>query len=225
MTDPNADATDDHGTVWVDIPPGFIALPLANLEDSMTRAEEALTDLAPTELRASVAPAVGLLTVLLSELTARDTRYCGLGHHLSAVDGSVITSSLTITVQKVDERRNPRLLLADLAKLNAEDGERGQADLIELVDRPVLFFEHTRALPAVPLPGVPQSSTATVFQLEAMVPSDDGRKLVAIDFSTPFESHGPEFRAMVVQLAASVSFEPPADEAHIGDSITGRLNG
>lgn len=48
-----------------------------------------------------------------------------------------------------------------------------------------------------------------VFQLEAFVPSADGSRLVNIEFATPFESHGPEFRTMLVQVAMSVSFGPP----------------
>ncbi len=202
-------------TVWAEIPTGYFALPIDDIENSMARAEEVLTELAPDELRSAVAPVVSTLTVLLGELAARDTVYCGVGRHLSAVDGSVITSSLVLTLQEAGEKRNPRLVLKDLAKLKVEAGERGQADLVDVAGRPMFFFERTRMLPTPRMPGtpeVPEGELSPVFQLEAVVPSDDGTELVAIDFSTPMEAHGPEFRGMVVQLAASVSFEPPPAE-------------
>jgi hypothetical protein len=55
------------------------------------------------------------------------------------------------------------------------------------------------------------------------VPADDGSKLATIELSTPFEAHGPEFRGMIVHLAASVAFEPPAvsgeDSGKIGQVL------
>ena len=214
-------------TIWAEIPTGYFPLPIDDLEASMARAEEVLTELAPDELRSTIAPVVSTLTVLLRELAARNTLYCGVGHHLSAVDGSVVTSSLVLAHQDVGEKRNPRLVLGDLARMKADAGERGQADLVDVAGRPMFFFERTRQLPTPRLPGrpeVPEDSLSPVFQLEAVVPSDDGSELVAIDFSTPQEAYGPEFRAMVVQLAASVSFEPPVAEdgaAAVGQRLDG----
>jgi hypothetical protein len=49
--------------------------------------------------------------------------------------------------------------------------------------------------------------------------ADDGSKLATIELSTPFEAHGPEFRGMIVQLAASVSSEPPAVSGEDGGNI------
>jgi hypothetical protein len=61
-------------------------------------------------------------------------------------------------------------------------------------------------------------------RLEAFVPSEKGDKLATVELSTSFESHGPEYRAMVVQMAASVSFEPPALPPEAG-SKTSQLLG
>jgi hypothetical protein len=209
--------------IWAEIPTGYFPLPIDDIEASMARAEEVLIELAPDELRPAVAPVVSTLTVLLEQLAARDTVYCGVGRHLSAVDGSVITSSLVLAHRDVGEKRNPRLVLADLVKLKAEAGERGQVDLVDVAGRPMFFFERTQKLPTPRMPGappVPEDSVSPVFQIEAVVPSEDGSELVAIDFSTPMESHGPEFRAMMVQLAASVSFEPPVPES-VGQRLDG----
>ena len=209
-------------SIWAEIPTGYFPLPLEDIDTSMARAEEVLTELAPDEVRSAISPVVSTLTVLLQQLAARNTVYCGVGRHLSAVDGSVITSSLVLSHQTVGEKRNPRLVLKDLARKKADAGERGQADLVDVAGRPMFFFERTNMLPTPRLPGqppVPEDSESPVFQLEAMVPSEDGSELVSIDFSTPMESHGPEFRAMVVQLAASVSFEPPQQD--VGSRLDG----
>ncbi|GAA1994773.1 hypothetical protein [Amycolatopsis minnesotensis] len=77
----------------------------------------------------------------------------------------------------------------------------------------MLFLERTRQLPTPQLPGqpeLPDEATSPVFQLEAHIPSEAGDKLASIEFSTPYESRGPQFRAMVLAMASSVSFEPPA---------------
>jgi hypothetical protein len=60
--------------------------------------------------------------------------------------------------------------------------------------------------------------TADVYQLQALVPSADGTKLAAIDFSTPDIPHGPRFRAMMVLMANSVSFTPPPGSEEAGET-------
>jgi hypothetical protein len=48
-----------------------------------------------------------------------------------------------------------------------------------------------------------------VFQIDAVVPSELGDRIVTIGLSTGDLAAGPEFRPMVEALAASVSFQPP----------------
>jgi hypothetical protein len=154
-----------------------------------------------------------VLSVFLAGLASCGTLYCGIGRHTSPSDGTIVTSSLVVSFREFEGTRNPRLVLNDLVQAKADAGERGKADLVDVLERPVLFFEHTRHLPSLRLYGQPEvaeDATSPVYQLEAMVPSADGGKLAVVELSTPFEVHGPEFRAMVVALAASVSFEPPA---------------
>ncbi|WP_329067128.1 hypothetical protein [Amycolatopsis sp. NBC_01480] len=196
--------------LWVAVPPGYFPLPLHDVDAAMERAEAVLTDVGgPSPLVSAV---TGALSVLLSELGAAGSLYCGIGHHTSPADGSVVTSSLVVSLQEFEGTRNPRLVLADLVQARADAGQRGQVDLLDLADRPMLFVERTRQLPTPGFPGQPpvaEDATSPVFQLEAYVPADDGSKLAAIELSTPFEAHGPEFRGMIVQMAATVSFEPP----------------
>ena len=45
-------------TIWAEIPTGYFPLPIDDIEESMARAEEVLTGLAPDELRSAVASVV-----------------------------------------------------------------------------------------------------------------------------------------------------------------------
>ncbi|HEX7661409.1 MAG TPA: hypothetical protein VF444_18195 [Pseudonocardiaceae bacterium] len=199
--------------IWLQIPDGYIPLPLTDIQEHMAEALAMVSEVAPEDTRPAVAPLVGDLTYLLGELAARHGLYCGIGHHVSPEDGSQITSSLVVALQTFPEKTNPRVLLKDLVLKKEEEGERGQVDLVDIQGRPILFFERNRRLPTPQIPGqpsVPEGATSEIYQLEALIPSDDGSKLASIEFSTPFVSHGPEFRAMVVIMAATVSFDPPA---------------
>lgn len=209
--------------LWVALPPGYFALPLDDVADSLQRAESVLSDVADEEQRPQIHAVIGVLSVFLSDLVASGALYCGVGRHISPSDNVPVTSSLVISYQDFEGSRNPRVLLSDLLKAKADADERGQADLVDVLERPMLFFERIRQLPTPQFPGqppVPEGATTPVHQLEAFVPSEDGSKLAKIDFSTAFPSYGAEFRTMVVELAASVSFEPPAVSAESSSRIS-----
>ena len=202
----------ERTAIWVEIPTGYVPLPTDDVRENMDVAREVVGGQVSADQRPTVPAMIRLLTSYLEALAARNGLYCGVGHHLSPVDGSAVTSSLVVSLQEFPEEVNPRVLLKDLTITKAEAGERGQVDLVDVQGRPMLFFERNRPLPAPRLPGlpeVPEGTMTTVYQLEALVPSDDGSKLVAIELSTPFVERGPEFRAMVVTMANSVSFDPP----------------
>ncbi len=201
--------------VWFQPPTGFFPLPLDGVEESLSAADTLLTELAPDDQKPVVGIVVGALASLLLELADRDAVYCALGHHLSAVDGGVVTSTLVVSLQLTGGEGDPRLLLAEMVRRRAEEDWRGKADLVTVLGRPVLFLESVQELPAPRLPGAPEvaeDGTAPVFTLEALVPADDGSLLAAVEFATPFVDNGPEFRAMMVDLAGSVSFRPPPEE-------------
>jgi hypothetical protein len=213
---------EDHEDIplWVHIPEGYFPLPLNDVESSLARADAVLGDLAGAEQQPQIHALTEVLTVFLGDLASLGTLYCGIGRHTSPVDGSIVTSSLVVSFLPFEGTRNPRLVLKDLVGAEAEAGERGQADLVDIDDRPILFFERTRRLPPPPQDDeAGDYPTAPVFQLEAFVPAADGSKLANIELSTPFEAHGPEFRAMIVQMAASVSFEPPVPAGETGTKI------
>ena len=211
---------DEELNFWVELPPGYFPLPLTDVESTLATAEANLRELAPPDKQELLAAVVGTFTLLLEDLRDRNTAYCGLGWHTAELDGAIVPSSLVVSLQRFPERRNPRLVIRDLVELRAEANEHGQVDVVDLTPGPALFFESVLTLPRPQLPGQPPNAEpdAEVYQLQALVPSEDGAKLVAIDFSTPDIAHGPQFRAMMVLMANSVSFTPPPGSPEAGSA-------
>jgi hypothetical protein len=198
--------------IWVEIPDGFAALPLEDIEPTIGRAEAVLRQVVPDRQRAALAPVTGALSYFLRQLAVRNTLYCGLGNHLSTVDGTRITSTLVVALQEFPEQRDPYLVLRDLIPAAVEPDQPAQVDLVQLAPGPVLFIETTRELPTPTIPGTSSVGVDTVtpvFQLQALVVSRDATKLVTVELSTPFVPYGPEFRTMMVLMASSVSFTAP----------------
>ncbi len=206
---------------WIELPPGYFPLPLEDIDTTLATAQDNLRELAPQEQRPMLAAVIDTFTVLLEQLQERNAAYCGLGWH-TAQDGEVVPSSLVVSLQRFPERRNPRLVLKDLVEVRAEAGEHGQVDVVDLERGPAMFFESVLALPRPRLPGQDAADgaqeNADVYQLQALVPSEDGTKLAAIDFSTPDIPHGPHFRAMMVLMANSVSFTAPPQSEDAGQT-------
>ncbi|HZP53412.1 hypothetical protein [Actinocrinis sp.] len=204
---------------WLELPPGYFPLPLDDIDNALATAEANLRELAPEEQRPLLAAVVGTLGVLLEQLQERNGAYCGIGWH-TAEDGAVVPSSLVVSIQPFPHKRNPRLVIKDLIEARAEAGEHGQVDVVDLTRGPAVFFESVLTLPRPQLPGRPpnEQPDAEVYQLQALVPSEDGRKLAAIDFTTPDIPHGPRFRAMMVLMADSVSFTPPPGSEEAGET-------
>ena len=223
ILEPAAQPEDGRANFWIELPQGYFPLPLTDVESTLAAAEANLRELAPEDKRELLSAVVGTFTLLLADLEARGAAYCGLGWH-TAEDGEIVPSSLVVSLQRLPERRNPRLVLGDLVTAKAEDGEHGQVDLVDLDSGPALFFESVLTLPRPRIPGEQQlagvgsAQDAEVYQLQAVVPSGDGTRLVAIDFSTPDVAHGTQFRAMMVLMANSVSFSPPPGSEEAGSA-------
>jgi hypothetical protein len=207
-------ATTDPGPagVWLAIPEGYAALPLENIPDTIAVTRQLVAELGPAAQHQLNDHVLDLLGFSLEALAERRTVYCGFGRHRSAVNGQLITSSLVVTLLEFPEERNPRLVLRDLLLGKDNAGEAGQADLVDLPNGPVLFFERTRMLPRPAAPGqhvLAESTESPVWQLEAFVPSPEGDELATIEVSTPLVEHGPQYRTLVVTMAAGVTFKPP----------------
>ena len=207
-------ATTEPAPVWLSIPPGYAELPLDDVPQTVDVTRRLVAELGTPDQQQAGEYVLGSLTVFLEALAERQAVYCGIGRHRSAINGQLITSSLVVTVLDFPGERNPRLVLRDLLIGKAQAHETGQPDIIDLPNGPVAFFEHTLSLPNPAIPGQHVLAAGTevpVWQLEAFVPAPAGDRLVTIEASTPFADHGPQYRAMIVAMAAAVAFQPPAE--------------
>ena len=212
MTDPTGPAV-EPARVWLSIPDGYTPLPLDNIPATLTATEQLVNELGTVGQREASRFVLGSLTVMLETLAERSAVYCGVGRHLSAINGQPITSSLVVTLLEFPGRRNPRLVLRGLLQAKKDANESGQPDLVDLPNGPAAFVERIRMLPTPPIPGqdvLAPDTESPVWQLEAFVPSPEGDTLATIAVSTPFADDGPQYRSMVVGIAAGVGFRPPA---------------
>lgn len=200
---------DESVRIWLELPPGYLSLPIENSAERFAEVEPVLAELCPPERQDLLYATLNTFATLLAELERRNTVYCGLGWH-TAPDGSVVSSTLVISLQPTAQQRNPRLLLGDLVRAAANADDQGQADLVDLPGGPALFFESVRSLRKPMMPGQEgDPGRADVYQLEAVVPSEKGDLLAVLEFSTPQVEYGTQYREMMVLLANSVSLTPP----------------
>lgn len=204
--------------IWLDLPGGYLPLPLENAVDQLAEVEPVLAELCPPEREDLLYATLNAFAVLLTELDQRNAIYCGLGWH-TAEDESVISSTLVISLQPTGEKRNPRLILSDLVQVAADAGDKGEVDLLDLPGGPALFYERVRSLRRPSLPGQEgDPGRADVYQIEVIVPNEDGDLLASLEFSTPNVAYGTLYREMMVLLANSVSFTPPPESKEAGAS-------
>jgi hypothetical protein len=207
MTDVQTTDTPMNISITVAIPPGFMSLPLDNIDDSIEQAKSLFAALGPGTV-SSAAPAVlQALRALLTQLAELNTIYCGLGRHTLA-DGQEISSTVTITVAEYGERRNPRLTLGDVLTGRRDAGDRYlNAEFVEISGRTVLLLDRVRAAPTPDLPGYDTSEPEqSVYQIEAVTSSPDGSAIAVIELSTPFVERGEEYLLTVAEMAASIEF-------------------
>ena len=204
--------------IWLDLPDGYLPLPVGDSLNALTEAEKTLRELCPPERQDLLYATLGTLATLLDELEQRNAVYCGLGWHSSPTDGVVVSSTLVVSLQYMKQERSPRLVLGDLVTAAAKGGDQAQADLVDLASGPALFFESVRSLRR---PGVPgqdgDPGYADVYQLEAVVPNEKGDWIAVLEFSTPQVEYGVLYREMMVLLANSVSFTPPSGSQERGE--------
>ncbi|WP_063065098.1 hypothetical protein [Nocardia violaceofusca] len=193
--------------VAIEIPPGYFELPLHNIDNHLDAAlpfVENFSDGIPAD---AVADVMGTLKFLLNALVAGNTRYCGLGQHVSDT-GERVASWLVISVMKYGKPQNPRLTLADIATAKKWEDPSLIVEPVDIEGRPTLFTESIRTEPQPEITDLATESGSTaVFQLEAFIPSEDGTTIAAIEFSTISVSEGPNFRDMFFLLATSAKLD------------------
>lgn len=193
-------------SIAVEIPSGYHPLPLTNIDRTLRDAAGPIAQAAPDSLHSSVSDVLGVLEFFLQALAARRTVYCGVGRHLTE-GGEPVTSWITISLLRCGDPRNPRLVVQDLAMDKLAQTPSAIVEPVEAAGRPMLFSEVTRRFPAPELPAYEGASgDIPVFQLEALVPSDDGTTVAAIEFATLSIDSGPLYGEMLFGMAASIEF-------------------
>ncbi|MFD6463644.1 hypothetical protein [Streptomyces roseolus] len=197
--------------ITVEIPAGYMRLPLESIEDSIAQAESLFAELGPGTV-SSAAPAVlRTLQALLTRLAQLNTLYCGLGRHVAA-NGQEISSTLTITATEYGERRNPRLTLGDVLTTKTNAGARfDNAEFVDVSGRLVLLLDQVKTVPTPDLSVYDSAETEqSIYQIEAVVSAPDGSAIAVVELSTPFVEYGEEYLLPVAVLAASIKFPAAA---------------
>ncbi len=193
-------------SIAVDIPPGYYPFPLDEGGTRLEGAAASFIDSAPEEMKSGIQDAIDVLEFLVQALAARRTVYCGIGRHMSEA-GEQVTSWLTISLLQCGEPQNPRLVVQDLAMNKVAEEPSAVVEPVDVGGRPIIFSELTRQFPAPELPGVTSGTgDVSAFQLEALIPSDDGTTVAIIEFSTASVDSGPLYSEMLFTMAASVQF-------------------
>src|SRR4051794_4356159 len=105
------DEQEGSSAVWFAVPDGYAELPLRDIPAVMERSEQLINELGTPSQREISGSVIGSLTYFLQELASADAVFCGIGRHLSRVDGRLLTSNLVVSLLSFPGRRNPRLVL------------------------------------------------------------------------------------------------------------------
>ncbi|WP_406231860.1 hypothetical protein [Nocardia sp. NBC_01009] len=192
--------------IAADVPSGYYGMPLSNIGNVMEAAEPVIAAAVPDDLEGSVPNVIGILKFLLEMLATKNAVYCGIGRHVSS-GGEPITSWLTVSSIDYGRPQNPRLVIRDLVEAKLLEAVPWVVETVDIAGRPALFAEGIRTYPAPNLADAQgPGDSVPAFQIEGLVPSDDGTTVAVIELSTTSVSHGPEYRPMVFTMAASLEF-------------------
>lgn len=202
-------------TIGIEIPHGYNEIPLGDLDTLMQTVRPVITDSVPGEMRDDLPNVLGALHFMLATLAVNNALYSGIGLHRTAGSETerIAVSWLTVSSFGYGEERNPRLVLSELIQTKATADSRGKLAVVETPTVPILYFEWTEKHSAPAIASYPASDEAPeVFQIEVTVPSPDGTAIAVVELSTADPEAGPQYRGMVLDMAASVTFpQPPPD--------------
>ncbi|MEU7765141.1 hypothetical protein AB0B25_08470 [Nocardia sp. NPDC049190] len=181
-------------------------MPLSDIDGIMTVSESAIRAVVADDLKECVPQLIGTLKYLLETLATKNAVYCGIGRHVS-IDGQPATSWLTISSLNYGAAQNPRLVVRELAQSRLSEEIPWVVEPIDIAGRPALLSESIRTYPAPDIPAArAEGDNVSPFQIEVLLPSEDGTSIAAVELSTASVSHGPEYRSMVLAMAASLEF-------------------
>ncbi|WP_406440073.1 hypothetical protein OHB00_32675 [Streptomyces sp. NBC_00631] len=194
-------ARSEDADVWFALPPGFVSLPLNELA-------AAARDTAQTEDPMTGSGPVLRLAQLLLET---DAVHCCLGLHADDEgDCGPLLSLFTLAWRGTDWA--PRSVLAGRAAVGAQG-----ADHIETLDLPCgpasLVQTRLNEPPELGL-GAPSG----LLQVTAYVPCLDGRRIAILSLATTAVERAQHYRALLRDIASTVSFEDPLSE--VSDDVS-----
>ncbi|MFI6489333.1 hypothetical protein [Streptomyces sp. NPDC050564] len=210
-------AKDPEAEIWFAEPTGFTALPMESLlappgssaADELRIALAPLTDVAPDEaMRQQFVAQLAAGRQLLGALCEVGTAHCSIGLHRDDVDdtgsgGSQPLLSL-FTLSWRDTTVAARAVIAARAVTGAEGHTR--IEYAELPCGPATFSETLRT--PVADRGLPQMP---LLQIHAHLPNPDCRRLVVLTLSTTAVARREQYRAILQQIAETVSFDHPLE--------------
>lgn len=208
---------DPQAELWFAEPAGFTALPFeaflsepgSSAADNLRVAVAPILDSAPNELvRQQFIANVASGQQLLGTLREIGTVHCSVGLHRDDVDSRGVSTGQPLlsffTISWRDTAVAPRGVTAARAVTTA-DGHTG-VEFLELPCGPATLSE-TTLIPSVES-GLPQQP---LLQIHAHLPHPDCKRMAVAVLSTTAVARKAEFRAILQQIAETVSFENPLD--------------
>ncbi|MFE9686116.1 hypothetical protein [Streptomyces sp. NPDC006285] len=206
---------DAEAELWYLEPAGFTALPLDALlpepgsqaADQLRIAVAPLLDAAPNEtVRQQFIAHFASGQQLLGTLREAGTVHCSVGLHRDDVNESGLRNGPPLisffTISWRDTAVAPRGVTAARAVSGAENHTR--IEYLELPCGPAACSETVRVPSAAT--GLPQDP---LVQIHGYIPHPDCKRLVVLTLSTTAVVHRGHYRAILRQIAESVSFDNP----------------
>lgn len=213
-------AKDPQADIWFAEPAAFTPLPLDILlaapdspaADELRRAFAPFLEAAPDEAtRQRFVAQVAEGQQLLATLREIGTVHCSIGLHRDDIDdsgsggkGQPLFSFLTLSWR--DTALASRAATAARAVASAED--HTHIEYLELPCGPAMFSETVRTPSADS--GLPVQA---LLQVHAYLPHPDCKRLVVLTLSATAAAHREQYRAILHQIAETVSFDDPLAQA------------
>ncbi|MFJ9345982.1 hypothetical protein [Streptomyces sp. NPDC101237] len=187
--------------IWFALPPGFVPLPFREL---------AAAGREPVQDRgrfADVGPVLRLVRLLLEAGTV----HCCLGLHADDEgDDGPLLSLFTLAWRRTNWA--PRSVLAARAVAGADRPEHIQT--LDLPGGPASLVQTRLTAPSELGLGVP----CELVQLTVYLPCPDGERIAVLSLSTTTATRAKHYRALLLDIASTVSFESPFPEK--SDEVT-----
>ncbi|WDV54192.1 hypothetical protein PV963_29460 [Streptomyces coeruleorubidus] len=219
---------DPQAELWFIEPPGFTTLPLDALlpepgspaADELRAVAAPFLDSAPNEMfRQQFIANFSSAQKLLAALRDVGMVHCSIGMHHDDTDKAGSNNGQPLlswfTVSWLETPVSPRGVMA--ARALTSSAPSSGSEYLELACGPATFSETVITPPADS--GLPLQS---LLQMRVHLPHPDCKRLAVLTVSTTATSHREEYRAILRQIAESVSFDNPLEEDPIRERDTER---